>query len=249
MINAANVGTAASYEEVCRVSVPLETESYWPITNKDLIDLARQQAPDLWKEHYFLSKDKQKMIAYFTPSASERSTMEVLAVVNSYNKQVTTKVSLGTAFYDPTAAAWAGIYDSIHTHTKMRRGKSGWPKFEALASQLISKRKQFRVEKGWLWRGISGRAIMDLDEGYSLIGRAMGQRVLSSNQIKVVLKGWDSARPDKRNCDLMRRLFAIALLKGDPFKAIDRSLKASQFLFDEASKRSVTPEMWGADEE
>ena len=91
------------YEDVIKVPTPLKTKSYQPVSNKEMIELLKDQLGiylsefEIIQEKYWLSNDEQKMMAKFLLRAKEQKDEQPLCVVikNSYDKSTATAIGTG----------------------------------------------------------------------------------------------------------------------------------------------------------
>ena len=226
-------GHRAGYAQVCAVPTPQQTQSYQPVSNKDLIDYVRVRVGEelgssIIAESWALSCKDQQMFGTMTVETENAESNLTIGLRNSYNKSLSVGLCTGAEMVVCTNLQFsAKAMVVLRKHTK-----NVWRKIEENVDAAL------RTSKGHYDRMVRQLEAMKTvplsqEDGYSLIGRALGHDVLRPQQATVAMKDWKSPRHQEfegRDMFSMYNCFTEGLKRGQAGSTIDRHATAHRFI-------------------
>ena len=226
-------GHLAGYADVCAVPTPQQTRSYQPVHNKDLIDYVRvrvgeQFGSDIISESYALSCKDQQMFGTMTVETENPEHNLTIGLRNSYNKSLSVGLCSGSEMMVCTNLCFSGSAMTVlRKHTV-----NVWRDIETHVDAALMTSKA-HYERMSLQLEAMKTVPLDLEDGYGLIGRALGHDVLKPQQATVAMKDWKSPRHEEfeaRDMFSMYNCFTEGLKKGVAGSTIDRHAAAHRFI-------------------
>ncbi len=226
-------GHHAGYADVCAVPTPQQTQSYQPVHNKDLIDYVRvrvgeELGSNIISESYALSCKDQQMFGTMTVETESAEHNLTIGLRNSYNKSLSVGLCTGIDMIVCTNLIFSGsAMVVLRKHTV-----NVWRDIESHVDAALRTSKG-HYERMTLQLEAMKTVPLDLEDGYSLIGRALGHDVLKPQQATVAMKDWKSPRHEEfegRDMFSMYNCFTEGLKKGPAGQTIDRHAAAHSFI-------------------
>jgi len=233
---------AATFDEVCAVSLPEQTRSYRPVPNKHLIELTRHYVTQvlglaILTEQYALSRKDQQLFALFTIDTGNPHETYAICFRSSYDKSLSVIYAGGVKVFICTNLCMSG--DSLNYFRKHTSNiMADLPKL--VLGALRYSRQSFETTKKDL--DIMRTIPVTKDRGYEIIGRAVGHKVLTPTQANVAYGDWTRPRYEDfgyGNLYCLYQCFNQGLKKGDAAKFMPRHANMHNFMRPMIDNRSA----------
>jgi hypothetical protein len=184
-------GKPVSRLDLAEIVKPEETESYIPVGHLDLIEkvdgIARELLHrDLVRESFGIAKDGQRMFGVLTYKNGEDEDMGLsIGIRNSYDKSMSIGIALGGRVFVCDNLAISGDIRIVKRHIP-----GVWGEIEDMTIATLFKHRP-------VWDALKeDMARMKQVEitgmhGHELLGRLIGQEVLTPRQIPIAYREWD----------------------------------------------------------
>jgi len=223
-------------EMVRAVPVPVATRSWRPVAYGDAIDFLKLQIADqlgleIEDEGYGLNKAGDQMFALITLKTDRADNGLAIGLRQSYNKSLALGVAVGAQVFVCDNLCFSGsAFKVVRKNTV-----NVWPDFRALvASQVARSLEHYSAVND---QCDALKAIpCSLRRGYSFLGVALGEGVLTPTQASVAFEDWKAPRHEEfadRNVYSLYNAVTEGLKKGAPARILDRHARAHAF-FTEA---------------
>lgn len=183
-------GKQASFEQICAVELPEQTSSYTPVPHGDAIRLISDR---LDKEYsgveveweYGLNKEGAQLFAVATMQMDQQDFGMSIACRNSYDKSLSFGFAAGAQVFCCDNLALSGSAVTLsRKHTT-----NAWKDIRSMVFTAMID-SQDHYDKMRLDLNRMKEVGVSEDRGFEIIGRALGHRVLTSNQAGVAMKEW-----------------------------------------------------------
>ncbi len=184
----------ASYQEVVSIPLPKATNSYAPISNRDLIDLIEHKAQEITgfevaNRQFVLGAKGNQMFGSVALRTGDEDRHALLGFANSYDKTLSVRVVSGASIMVCSNMCISGSdFTSRRKHTRgvvqeieglvVRAVEAATDNYRVIAEKLDS------------WKSME----MDWDRGAETLGRAFFDEVMTSRQMSIAMGDWKNAR-------------------------------------------------------
>ena len=240
-------GHFASFNDICAVPVPQATESYAPVANGDLVRLIKDRIDTVLdmgirSEGYALSGKDQQMFGVITldTGMDTKYTGMSIGFRNSYDRTLSVGIASGSQVFVCSNLCFSGeSMRVLRKHTL-----HVWKDVQATINTALGDSHYYhqRIEleaSCWKEQGV------EQDEGYEVIGRAMGHGILLPQQATVALKDWKTARHadfEPRSAWSLYNCFTEGLKKGRAALALNRHTAAHDWFREQYDTSSAVVE-------
>ena len=220
-------------DEVYAVPVPSATRSYQPVPNRQLIEHVKDQVTKMLglpilREEYGLSCKDQQMFGVITVDTGNEENGLAIGLGNSYNKTISVRITSGASVFVCSNLCFSGDATRvIRKHTRYV-----WRDAVRLIHESIEWSQHYYERINYDFDVMKGQPLSD-DDGYDLIGRAMGHDVLKPQQATIALREWKSPSHEEfldRNTWGLYNAFTESLKRGCGGNRMEKQAKAHQFL-------------------
>jgi hypothetical protein len=181
----------------------------------------------LKSEEYGLSKDGLQMFGVMTLDAGDDSQGLAIGMRQSYNRSLALGIAVGASVFVCDNLCFSGsAFKLIRKNTV-----NVWSDFQSLVChQVQSSVVHFEAVQA---QTVEMKAIpVGQDRGYELLGRAVGEKVLTPTQATVAFQDWREPRYEDfapRNMWSLYNCVTEGLKKGQPAKIMERHTRAHGF--------------------
>jgi len=218
-------GHRVGLTELAAVPIPEKTRSYCPVPNIELVDFVRSRVTDflgleIESEAYGLSRKDQQMFGVMRVDTGRKDHGLSIGLRNSYDKSLLAGLATGAGIFvcdNLCFSGDSGTYFRKHTTNVWRDIRLNVDKALRDAG-LHYERMTFDLD-AMKTIPLSG------DQGYELIGRALGHSILMPQQATVAMRDWDEPRHEEfapRNLHSLYNCFTEGLKKGPAGTSLDR---------------------------
>ena len=241
-------GHVAGFEEVCAVPVPEKTASYQPVANRDLINLVQDRVVSVLdmgvrSAQYGLSQKGQQFFGVMgiDTGNDDKSSCLSIGLRNSYNKSISVGIASGRAVFVCDNLCFDG--DSLRV---LRKHTSHvWRDLTLYIDQAlrdsVSYAQRMAVEAE-LWQGVE----LSTDEGFQLLGMALGHNVLKPQQASIAIGDWRTPRHEEfapRNAWSLYNCVTEGLKKGTAGSRLDTHTVAHDWFRQMFTDTTALPEL------
>ena len=222
----------ASLEQVAAVPVPEHTRSWRPVAYADAIGFLKATIDHslpygLESEEYGLSKDGAQMFGVMTLDTGDRDQGMAIGIRQSYNRSLALGIVCGAQVFVCDNLCFSG--DAFRVVRK--NTVNVWGDFRTLVSGQVAASQAHYDTMRWQTHAMKCAPVAQ-DRGYELLGRALGEKVLTPTQATVAFQDWREARHpefEARNLWSLYNCVTEGLKKGRPASIMDRYAKAHGF--------------------
>lgn len=226
-------GEIVSRDALGRVTLPQQTETYYPVGHGDLARLVREAAQgigDIRGETYALNRDGAQAFGLLSIDMGSSERALAFGWRNSYDKSIAIDIGSGDhMFVCDNLAFSASGYHSVRRHTR-----HVWRDVERMVVEAAE-------TAGGVWEVTT--ALYDrmketeVDEtlGYRLIGQALGEEVLTSTQANIAMRDWRRPRHAAfadRTAFSLYNCLTEGLKKGPAAHLMPRTITATRWFED-----------------
>lgn len=219
-------------DQVRAVPVPAPTQSWRPVAYGDAVDFLRHQVDtqlglEVESETFGLNKAGDQMFALMTLKTDREDNGLSIGVRQSYNKSLALGVAVGAQVFVCDNLCFSGdAFKIVRKNTV-----NVWADFRALVASQVAKSlghyEAVNAECDAL------RAIPCSERrGYSMLGIALGEGVVTPTQATVAFEDWKRPRHEDfadRNLYSLYNCVTEGLKKGAPARILDRHARAHAF--------------------
>lgn len=178
-----------SLDEVRAVPVPEPTATWFPQPYSRVIDLVKSEVTGAYgplvREAYSLGRGGTQLFGHMAVDSGDDALQMEFGIRGSYGKTLSWAFVSGASVLVCDNMMFRG--DSIVVVRKNTR--YAWNDIERLVAEIVAgARRQFRGLA--VQRETFRELIVETRRGYELIGRALGEGVLSSRQVGVAMDQW-----------------------------------------------------------
>lgn len=225
-------GERVTREQVEAIPVPAPTDTWRPVAYGQAIEYLQLQAQKnlglaLESEQYGLNKAGDQMFALMTYETGNAESGLSIGLRQSYNKSLALGVAVGAqVFVCDNLAFSGGAFRVVRKNTL-----NVWVDFQRLVGEQIRNALgHYQNVQGDITRM---KAIPCHEQrGYSILGVAMGQGLLTPTQATVAFADWKTPRHEEFSARTLWSLYNCvteALKKGAPARTLDRHAAAHDF--------------------
>jgi hypothetical protein len=225
---------AVSLDQVAAVPVPEHTRSWRPVPYMDAVGFLKETVESLpftlKNEEYGLSKDGNQMFGLLTLDAGDASQGLAIGMRQSYNQSLALGIAVGAQVFVCDNLCFSGsAFKLIRKNTV-----NVWVDFKSLVChQVQSSQVHFEMVQAEM---LEMQALpVGQDRGYEILGRAVGEKVLTPTQATVAFGDWREARYPEfapRNMWSLYNCFTEGLKKGQPARLMERHTRAHDFIME-----------------
>tara|TARA_A100001388_G_scaffold276534_1_gene264560 strand:+ start:2610 stop:3347 length:738 start_codon:yes stop_codon:yes gene_type:complete len=184
----------ASYQEVVSIPVPTKTNSYAPISNRDLIDLIEEKAQritgfEVANRQFVLGAKGNQMFGSVALRTGDEDRHALLGFANSYDKTLSVRIVSGASIMVCSNMCISGSdFTSKRKHTSgvveeieglvVRAVEAATDNYQSISTQLDE------------WKSRE----MEWHRGAELLGIAFFDGVMSPRQMSIAMNDWKSAK-------------------------------------------------------
>ena len=182
-------GSVVTRNDVCSVETPANTSSYVGVDYGWLLDLVEDVADGvlglpLRSDEYGLNRAGNQLFAAFTYESEGESGLSI-GVRASHDKSLPVGVVAGSRVFVCDNLAFCGeSFKVVRRHTKNVLNDVKSRVAEGISEAAVA---HDIINDAW---GQMKPIEMDLDEGYALIGQALGHNVVKSQQATRTMRSW-----------------------------------------------------------
>lgn len=231
MIHTAD-GHIAGLDEVLSVPVPEKTKTYHPVAHGELIEFVRTRVDSILglsirKEEYGLSRKDQQMFGVMTLETGNNDNGLAIGLRNSYDKSLSVGLSSGAQVFvcDNLCFSGSGMV-VLRKHTL-----NVWRDIALSVDKALRESEQAYVKMNDQLIDMQAKPV-NLDQGYEIIGRALGYEILKPQQATVALGDWREPRHEEfseRNMYSLYNCFTEGLKRGTAGGTMDRHALVHEF--------------------
>jgi len=219
-------------DEAYAVPVPPATRSWQPVSNKQFVEEVRDQSSMLglpiYSEQYGLASKDQQLFGVITFDTGQEDNGLAIGLRNSYNKTLSLGITSGASVFVCSNLCFSGDATRvIRKHTRYV-----WRDAVRLIHESIEWSQFYYDQINEDFAIMKGQSMTN-DNGYDLIGRALGYEVLKPQQATVAMREWKNPSHEEfldRNTWCLYNAFTEALKKGCGGNRMEKQAKAHQFL-------------------
>ena len=231
MIHTAD-GHRAGLDEVIAVPVPEKTKTYHPVAHKELIGFVRSRVRDtlgleIRSEEYGLSRKDQQMFGVITLDTGNAENGMSIGLRNSYDKSLSVGVSSGAKVFVCDNLCFNGDATVVlrkHTLNVWRDVSTN--------VDIALRGSEMHYEEMNRQLGCMKEISIHRDNGFDLIGRALGYGVLKPQQATIAINDWKNPRHEEfseHNLYSLYNCFTEALKKGPAGESLTRHAQTHEF--------------------
>lgn len=220
-----------SLSQVAAVPVPEHTDTWRPVPYMDAVSYLKETIEclpyTLESEEYGLASDGQQMFGLITLDAGDSSQGLAIGIRQSYNKSIALGIAVGSQVFVCDNLCFSGsAFKLIRKNTV-----HVWADFrELVCEQVQASQMHFEavMQETVLMREIP----VTQERGYELLGRVVGEQVLTPTQATVAFGDWREPRHVEfadRNLWSLYNCVTEGLKKGQPAKVMERHTRAHDF--------------------
>lgn len=222
-------GEQATRAQVEAVPVPQHTRSYKPVSYADAIALMHSEAQrqlglEVESEAYGLNKAGDQMFALITLKTDSEEHGLSIGLRQSYNKSLALGVAVGAQVFVCDNLCFSGsAFKVVRKNTV-----NVWGDFRSLVRQQIAASFEHYEAVNAQCDRMRAQPLA-LERGYEILGRAMGEGVLTPTQATVAFGDWKKPRHEEfadRTAWGLYNAVTEGLKKGPPAKILDRHARA-----------------------
>jgi hypothetical protein len=223
----------ASLAQVEAVPVPQHTRSWKPVPYADALGflkttINRQLPYELESEEYGLSKDGNQMFGVLTLDTGDNAQGMAIGIRQSYNRSLALGIVVGAQVFVCDNLMFNGdAFKVVRKNTT-----NVWSDFRNLVHGQVGASQAHYETMQWETHGMK-RIPVSESRGHELLGRALGERVLTPTQATVAFGDWRNARHEEfapRNLWSFYNCMTEGLKKGRPATIMDRYAGAHDFI-------------------
>lgn len=221
-----------SLEQVAAVPVPAHTRSWRPVPYADAVGflkntISRSLPYSLESEEYGLSKDGRQMFGLLTLDTGDNEQGLAIGMRQSYNRSLSLGIAVGSQVFVCDNLMFSGsAFKVVRKNTV-----NVWADFRALVGRQVGDSRSHFEDVRAETENMRVIAV-DQSRGYELLGRAVGEKVLTPTQANVAFGDWRIPRHEDfapRNLWSLYNCATEGLKKGRPAQILDRHAKAHDF--------------------
>ena len=243
MINEKAGNKYCSYADVCDVPLPEATASYRPVANSDLIKLVEDE---ICTKYSFIRKsDLELTVGLAAKNMQMFGAIRVKSVFNdlyksflnicfrnSYNMTLSLAIAGGANCWVCDNQQIMGDIVVLRKHTP-----NCWDDLQKMVGNVVE------AAMGDFQRCMEANRVLETidlsqDEGYEIVGVALGHKVIKPQQASLVLDEWREpsfAQFEKRNAYSLYNCFTEGVKRGPVSELIDRHAKLNSFFAKEVT--------------
>ena len=218
----------ASLNEVLMVPVPEKTDTYQPVSNRDLLDLIDERSDKLVglpvkRREFGLSQKGQQMFGTYTFDVGDGDRGLSIGFRNSYNKTLSVGVVTGASVFVCSNLCFSGdAFKVVKKHTL-----NVWRSVtDVIDGAILTAADNYRALDADFsaWKSVEIKEM----RGAEIIGRALYDGVLAPQQATIAMGDWRTPRHDEfseRTAWSIYNCFTEAVKKGPAGAQINRSTK------------------------
>ena len=220
-------------DQVLAVPVPQHTRSWKPVPYGDAIGFLKTTIDrvlpyDLESEEYGLSKDGQQMFGVMTLDTGDRDQGMAVGIRQSYNQSLALGIVVGAQVFVCDNLMFNGTAFKVVRKNTV----NVWGDFRHLVNLQVGASQAHYETMQWETHEMK-RIPVSQDRGHELLGRALGQGILTPTQATVAFQDWREARHQEfepRNLWSLYNCMTEGLKKGRPATIMDRYAAAHDFV-------------------
>tara|TARA_R100000664_G_scaffold1672_5_gene4415 strand:- start:17081 stop:17806 length:726 start_codon:yes stop_codon:yes gene_type:complete len=226
-------GRVASYEEICSVPLPEETDTYIPVSFGDIIKDTRLMADNFANQNGFEFKDgqyalaakDQRMFAILQYIGDNENMGWAIGIRSSYDKSMSNGLAFGSKLFVCDNLSFKGKVTVMRKHT--RNVKEDLQK--EILHLLFTESNNFHdIVKD---REKMINIPMNDDKAYEFFGRMLGYRIITPRQVTKALNHWRNAPYEEfkeRNMWSVYNSCTESLKSTPPQKVLESHIKLHQ---------------------
>jgi len=220
-------------EQLAALEPPKATASYTPVPYHELVDLVRTTAKErtglaVRDEQFGISRMGKRFFGVLTLDTGAGDRGLAIGVRSSDDMSMSVAIATGGKVFVCSNLCFSG--DAV---VVMRRhSKHVWDTLRSTVDDAIG-RASMNYEAMDRHIRLMGEKPMTLDDGYSLLGRMAGHKILSSRQLTVATGDWRTPRHaefEDRNAWSLYNCVTESLKKGDQGSMIGAHTRAHDFV-------------------
>lgn len=250
-------GHPATFDEICSVEVPRETDSYTPVPHGDIVRLLVDEMAERWgledpRMQFGLNKKGTQLFGTLNYQVKEgavpertldaftaTNSIDVLSdqgfsigFRNSYDKTMSVVIVLGTIVFICDNLSYHGS----HAQGMRKHSGNAWADLVDLVMGLVRKAgSHYSTSVNWLER--LKRHHVSRDTGYEMLGLARGQGYFTPQQFNDAIVEWQKIngktewrhQPFQETSYALYQSFTQGLKAGAPRRKLDQYTNASKF--------------------
>lgn len=219
--------------QVEAVPVPAHTHSWRPVPYEEAIGFLKSTIDSalpytLESEEYGMSKDGNQMFGVLTLDTGDRDQGMAIGIRQSYDKSLALGIVCGSQVFVCDNLCFSGdAFKVVRKNTT-----NVWGDFRRLVNLQVGASQAHYETVLWETHAMK-RVPVSLDRGHEILGRALGQGILTPNQATVAFGDWRQARHaefEDRNLWSLYNCVTEGLKKGRPATLLDRYTTAHAFM-------------------
>jgi hypothetical protein len=219
--------------QVEAVPVPAHTQTWRPVPYGDAIGflkttIDRALPYSLESEEYGLSKDGSQMFGVMTLDTGDRSQGMAIGIRQSYNQSLALGIVVGAQVFVCDNLMFNGdAFKVVRKNTV-----NVWADFRELVLAQVAASVCHYETMQWETHAMK-RIPVSQERGHELLGRALGQNILTPTQATVAFGDWKEARHEEfseRNLWSLYNCVTEGLKRGRTSTIMDRYAAAHDFM-------------------
>ncbi len=222
-----------SFDQVTAVPVPAHTRSWRPVPYADAVGFLHQTIErnlpyDLESAEFGMSKDGNQMFGVLTLDTGDRDQGMAIGIRQSYNRSLALGIVVGAQVFVCDNLMFNGnAFKVVRKNTT-----NVWTDFRNLVTAQVGDSQAHYETMQWETHGMKSVSVSQ-ERGHELLGRALGNRILTPTQATVAFGDWRAARHEEfapRNLWSLYNCITEGLKKGRPSAIMDRYAAAHDFM-------------------